>query len=112
MRQPTAGCGPAAKPGASPIVVGSWEGAASGRLAPARTPVNGRESRYGVLIVLPALQALVPRLLEAFTNHTYVVAAASEVDGVYEHVPPEPQPAVAAGKLKLTATPAVFCTSR
>ena len=24
----------------------------------------------GVLIVLPVLQALVPRLLEAFTNHT------------------------------------------
>ena len=61
----------------------------------------------------PALQALVPRVLEAFTNQTYVVAPASAVPDVKEQVPvPAPQPAADAVMLWLTATPAVFCTSR
>lgn len=64
-------------------------------------------------IVVAPLHALVPRLLDAFTNQLYVAPLESADVGVKEQVPvPVPQPAAAAVMLWLTATPAVFCARR
>lgn len=65
------------------------------------------------VIAFAGLHGLVPRVLEAFTNQLYVAPFVSEVVGVNWQMPvPPPHPMVVALRLTLTATPAVFCTSR
>ena len=62
------------------------------------------------VMAFAALHALVPALLEAFTNQLYEAPFVSAAVGVNEHV--LVHPAAAAVRLWLTATPAVFCTRR
>jgi hypothetical protein len=45
-----------------------WRGSTRRRPATARAGGERGKTAQGVVIVLPALQALVPRLFEAFTN--------------------------------------------
>lgn len=70
---------------------------------------GGTEVEFTV-IDFAALQALVPALLEAFTNQLYEAPFASAALGVKEHV--LVHPAAAGVTLWLTATPDVFCTRR
>ena len=78
------------------------------------TGASGTEGPVAeIVIVVAPLHGPVPSEFVAFTNQLYTAPLLSELEGTMEQVPvPAPQPAAAGATDMLTATPAVFCTSR